>query len=485
MNPICSLYQTCSNWITLAVSGILSDIQQKVHDLFFKIFPRPPFPIPTHPRLPAVLGGLIGSFLSDDSVFHYLSASKKLYTNKQVVIGSLKSRADLFYKVLVKMNSIPPFLNQHELLGSIRVIRRDALKMREGVARGLENFPQIQEFCIDHDHLTIEQLQCIARVPNMRTVTFRECLIEQGRIQTLSSHKNLLELHFLYTDIPDTDLPYIAQLSQLQKLTLSFVESGLEALAQHQNIFELHLLESDISLPLIQSVIRMPKLQALFITKPSSITTQEVFELLASCEHLEFHLNLDLFPTINSPLREIDDQTLGIIATIPKLHTFRAFDQVDSRITDAGIAHFIGHKHLRHLAIRGDFTDAYLQSVARIPHLESLKVDDTTTDEELFSFSHEHLVDLHLGAAEEILPQTLQCIPRNFPNLQKLTYYLERKSIAENQNSIMSSWLNRRKEDIFINTIASIKQLKILHTNIQPKDVQKLRALRPDLEVNT
>jgi hypothetical protein len=229
--------------------------------------------------------------------------------------------------------------------------------------------------------------------------------------------------------------------------------------------------------------MNMPKLQTLSITNSS--TTHEALQRLASCQHLDVYLNFDDPQTsFHDRLPQyIDDQMLQIISTIPKLRKLRA----DGSITDTGVAYLAGHKHLRHLEIGGNLTDAHLQSIARIPNLESFEADSNISNEGLRSFSHEHLIHLNLQMAEKILPQTLQIISKNFPRLQELVYDLKPAYIIPYDESLIvrgvKSWQNRRNEDLFINTIVPIKQLKVLHTNLEPENVQKLRALRPDLEV--
>lgn len=246
-------------------------------------------------------------------------------------------------------------------------------------------------------------------------------------LRHVSELRSLETLHIGGAGLSDAGMDYLAKLTKLRVLHLSFCDSitdeGLAKLAALRSLERLDLYCKNIT---ISGLSHLNPLKNIVRLSLRGIKQDDSGLDISGLTKLE-QLTLKLKRTRRGKevvQDDIRDKDLACLAKLKNLKELRIVSSSKSMITDAGMSHLAGLTNMRSLGIYGPLlTDKALSRLKGMQQLSSLSINGKFTEEGLLQLKDlKRLRYLRLGRDSTFTPAALKRLRKSLPHLNIDTF---------------------------------------------------------------
>ena len=358
---------------------------------------------------------------------------------KEICIGNLEDYDDTFVFKYSSLFALLPELEKIEFYG---------VEFHKGMLKNLAGHPRLKNITIGgYVELTDDVFATLGTIPHLEKLILESPSITPSKLQTLRSLQHLRELAFDYphslcecleclsefpaleeltlTEIEDdaqngipineTDLVPLAKCSRLKSLSVitsdALDNKGLERLAEVTSLESLGLISNGITDEGLACLTRLPNLKSLDLSGNPGVT-EAGFESIRLLKNLE---------ELILPTGIATDAVLSALDVFPKMKRLTL-----GRATDSGLQTVGRLPQLESLTIyyNAEVTTTGLQALLSLPRLQKLKIchsQNLMTERELEVISRlENLTHLSIWTQKPLGKKTAKQLER-LKNLTQLT----------------------------------------------------------------
>jgi hypothetical protein len=251
---------------------------------------------------------------------------------------------------------------------------------------------------IDSEVLTDAGLAHLAGMANLAELSFGAARVTGRGLAVVATLPRLRKLAVGGCGLTGDAIPPLISCRGLEELDLNYYrEEGagdrlLAALPQLPSLRVLHAIRNDVTADGFRVLGQLTELEELAVGGPA-FGDRELTHLLGlhRLRRLQLHANqftrtglagLAALPSLRALDLSYYQQDDGAVAALGELRELRWLD-LDTKITDAGLEHLAGLPHLEVLRLRCSWvTDAGLARLKRLPRLRCLSVADSRATKE-------------------------------------------------------------------------------------------------------
>ena len=253
-------------------------------------------------------------------------------------------------------------------LTGLRVLSLDNCRFEEGAMSELPRFPAMTNLVISGPGLTDDDLILLRNCPLLRQLTILRASVQGTGLKHLAGLNTVGSITIVESQIGGDAFQYMRQISEIDIRCVPIKDDDIKPLAGSKTITRLNLLSTDLTDGCLQHLADLPNLDDLSLSDSELCGTG-----LSQLKGLE---NLSILDLSRSA---IDDEGL---ARLPALPALRELSLADTKITGKGLEHLKTLPGLRTLDLsRCQLGDGDLAALRELTLYQLNLVETQVTDE--------------------------------------------------------------------------------------------------------